>query len=89
MVAPPQPVTADESVAEAARRFASSSHTHLPVVVDGTYVGTLASLDVMDALAAGEQTRVRDLMTAAEPVAPDAPLRPGLRTRRSWRGGGS
>ncbi len=74
MAAPPQPVTADESVAEAARRFACSSHTHLPVVVDGTYVGTLASLDVMDALAAGEQTRVRDLMTAAEPVAPDAPL---------------
>ena len=75
MVAPPAPIPADQKMPAAARLFATSSDTHLPVTDDaGTYLGILAAHDVMNALAAGESTDARSLAARVDPVGPDAQL---------------
>lgn len=75
MATPPEPVPASESLRAAARRFADTSDSHLPVIGDdGRYLGTLAAFDVMDALAADDPALVRALVRSTDPVAADTPL---------------
>jgi CIC family chloride channel protein len=72
---PPEPVSAELGLSEAARRFAQSQHSRLPVVdAEGRYLGTLAANDVMHALATGDQAPVRAITEHADPVAADSPL---------------
>ena len=69
MVAPPEPLSATLDLHDAAARFGTSENTHLPVVDDdGTYLGTLAAHDVMNALAAGDNAPVGALVQRADPV---------------------
>jgi CIC family chloride channel protein len=72
---PPEPVLATLPLPEAARRFAESDNTHLPVVDgDGSYLGVLAAHDVLTALAGGDQALVQALAISVDPMSPDAPL---------------
>ena len=79
MTTPPTPVPAELDVRAAAQLFSGSPETLLPVTDDGTYLGVLSARDVMNALAAGEDTDARALTSRADPVAPDAPLGDVLR----------
>jgi CIC family chloride channel protein len=75
MTRPPEPVLASLALPDAARRFAGSDSTHLPVIDrDGAYLGVLAAHDVMTALAGGDPARVQALVTPVDPLSPDAPL---------------
>jgi CIC family chloride channel protein len=74
MVQPPEAVEASSSIADAAGRFARSGSSHLPVVEDGVYLGTLAAGDLMAALAAGDPAPVSALTQSADPVTVDAQL---------------
>lgn len=80
MVTPPPPISADASLAAAATRFSQSGETALPVVdCAGHYLGTLTAHDLMDALAAAEDTCVSSLTTATQPVTADVSLGEVLR----------
>ena len=71
----PDPVSDNDDLRSAARRFVDGPDSHLPVVdARGTYLGILSAHDVMTALAAGDTAVVRALITPADPAAPDAPL---------------
>ena len=75
MVTPPEPLTAELDLHQAAARFGSSQNTHLPVTGDdGTYLGTLAAHDVMNALATADPASVRALIRRADPVTEHSPL---------------
>ena len=75
MVAPPEPLPAATDLHAAAARFGSSQNTHLPVTDDdGTYLGTLAAHDVMNALATADPAPVRALIERADPVTEHSPL---------------
>ncbi len=75
MVTPPEPVSADLDLRDAAAKFGCTQSSHLPVVDhDGTYLGTLASHDVMNALAADDTAPVRALVEKADPVTADSHL---------------
>ena len=75
MTAPPAPLLATLGLTEAARRFADSGYSHLPVVDnDGAYLGVLDAHDVMTALAGGDPAPVQALVVAVDPMSPDAPL---------------
>ena len=74
MSAPPKALDAAMGLREAAAVFASTGESALPVLdTAGEYDGILASRDLMDALAAGEDSRTGDLLTryhvtSTEPV---------------------
>ncbi|HEX4428543.1 MAG TPA: chloride channel protein [Frankiaceae bacterium] len=75
MTPPPESLRADASVVAAANRFASTRDTALPVTdSEGRYLGTLAAHDVMDALAAGEESDLTALTREVEPLPPDATI---------------
>ena len=75
MAAPPQPLSAETPLTAAAARFSQSGETALPVVDRaGRYLGNLAAGDLMDAMAAGETTRVDALTSSPETVGPDESL---------------
>jgi CIC family chloride channel protein len=75
MAEPPDPLPYDTGLTVAARRFAATGDSHLPVIdSDGRYFGVLAAHAVMDALAAGEDATIAALTASAEPVTIDAPI---------------
>ena len=75
MSAPPEAIPADATLRAAAQRFRSARDSTLPVAdSDGHYLGTLAANDVMDALAAAEDTDVPALTRGTEPLPADATL---------------
>jgi CIC family chloride channel protein len=75
MARPPEPVPFDTDLMVAAKRFALTGDSHLPVTdTDGRYFGILAAHAVMDALAAGEDSTIGSLTASADPVGPDAPI---------------
>jgi CIC family chloride channel protein len=75
MTPPPESLRADAGVVAAANRFASTRDTALPVTdSEGRYLGTLAAHDVMDALAAGEESDLTALTREVEPLPPDATI---------------
>ncbi|HEV7211631.1 MAG TPA: chloride channel protein [Blastococcus sp.] len=75
MVAPPEAVPADADLRTVAARFSRTGETCVPVVdADGRHLGLLSAAELMDALAAGEDTELPALIAGADPVAPDAPV---------------
>jgi CIC family chloride channel protein len=71
----PDPLPYDTGLLLAAKRFAATGDSHLPVLdSDGRYFGVLAAHAVMDALAAGEDAPIAALTASAEPVTVDAPI---------------
>jgi len=87
MVAPPEPVPAESGLRAVAARFALGGESCLPVVDDeNRCVGTVSAHEVMDALAAGEQTDLVALTRAGDGVAADAPLGEVLRRLDSGDG---
>ncbi len=75
MVNPPAALPADSTLAAAALRFSQSGETALPVVdPGGHYVGNLAARDLMDALAAAEDTCVAALTSNPASMRPSESL---------------
>jgi CIC family chloride channel protein len=75
MAEPPDPLPYDTGLTVAAKRFAATGDSHLPVLdSDGRYFGVLAAHAVLDALAAGEDATIAALTASAEPVTIDAPI---------------
>ena len=75
MVAAPDPVDSSADLRSVAGRFVASGYSALPVAdAEGTFLGTLSSHDVMDALAAGEDTDVVSLTVGGRSVDADSPL---------------
>ena len=75
MTVPPTPIPDGADLHEAARHFVDADTGHLPVVdANGTYLGTVAVHDVMNALAADDPAPVRALVEPADPVTPTAAL---------------
>lgn len=79
MSAPPQSVNVALELREAAAGLAAANQSAVPVVAeDGTFLGILASRDLMDALASGEDSDIRSLMRVASPVPLDHPIRDAI-----------
>jgi CIC family chloride channel protein len=75
MSPPPEPVPADADLRTVAARFSRTGETCLPVAdAEGRHIGLLSIGELMDALAAGEDTDVPSLMAGADPIAPHAPI---------------
>ncbi|SHG30980.1 chloride channel protein, CIC family [Jatrophihabitans endophyticus] len=88
MTAPPTAVRESLRLEDGAAMFADSAESHLPVADDrGTYLGVLAAVDVINALAAGETTTARSLTTTTTPVTPETPL--GVVLHELERGAGA
>lgn len=69
MGTPPEPVAVTDTPRYVARRFAASGTGSLPVAdTAGRYLGTLAAHDLMDALAAGEDTTIAALTVDTAPL---------------------
>ncbi len=80
MVAPPEPVRADAPLRAVASRFASAADSSLPVVdAEGRYLGTVRAHDLMDALAADEDTDIVALTAGTTPVHDDDTVGAALR----------
>jgi CIC family chloride channel protein len=80
MAPAPGPLRVDSDLNDAARQFAATGESHLPVLdTAGRYFGILSAHAVMDALAADEDTYLELLTASAEPVTPDAPIEDVLR----------
>ena len=76
----PAAIPADVTLRAAAERFRVGRDSTLPVADgDGRYLGTLSAGDLMEALAAGEDTDVTALTRDVEPLPADATLAQVLR----------
>ncbi len=76
----PAPIPSDTPLREVAALFAASGASSLPVVdTDQRYLGVLNAHEIMDAVAAGEDTDLASLCTPVTPVAADAHLDLALR----------
>ncbi len=80
MVAPPAAVPVDTALAVVAKRFAEDGESALPVVdTDGHYLGTVGAFEVMEAIAAAEDTSLWALTAGPDAVAHDASIGEVLR----------
>ena len=75
MSVPPQAVDVSLDLRAVASRLAAINQSAIPVLdEDGAFLGILASRDLMDALASGENPGIRALMRTAVPVPLDHPI---------------
>lgn len=75
MVEPPAPLESRTDLAAAARAFAATGDSALPVVDDdGRFLGNVAARALMDSLASGEDIEVSALVDGARAVPVDHPI---------------
>ena len=75
MSVPPQAVDVSLDLRAVASTLAAINQSAIPVLDEGgAFVGILASRDLMDALASGEDSGIRSLMRTGAPVPLDHPI---------------
>jgi CIC family chloride channel protein len=80
MTPAPAPVLATDSLRTVAARFAATGFGSLPVTdAAGSYLGILAAHEIMNALAAGEETTVSALTVDRQPLTSDSSIGEALR----------